>query len=119
MKRIIKCTSTDDMLDAFKSKLDLMNSDACTDIEASVNRLYDEDGDVEDSNWEEIDHKMIHDFDGFLTDYTLYHNVITDEYACVSGDKDIYRPEYGEFDTEFDNYDEAIDWFNNYSVEEF
>jgi hypothetical protein len=52
--------------------------------------------------------------DGFLTDYTMYQNMNTGEYVFVFGDKDIYRPEDGNFDWECETEEEAKEWFDNY-----
>lgn len=79
---------------------------------------YDVRFDSEADEWELVDKKSIRDFDGFLTEYSLYHNTVDDIYVCVFGDSDLYRPEDGEWDAEFDTYDEAIEWFNNYSVDD-
>lgn len=70
---------------------------------------YDDSGD-----WELIKHKSVKDSDGFLTDYCLYYNVEDGRYATVFGDSDIYTPEDGWFDAEFETEEEAIDWFDNY-----
>lgn len=67
-----------------------------------------------DSCWEELESKQVQDSDGFYTDYTLYHNTETDQYVCVFGDKDIYRPGDTYYDFECDTYEEAIEWFESY-----
>ena len=67
-----------------------------------------------DSCWEELDSKQVQDSDGFYTDYTLYHNTETDQYVCIFGDKDIYRPGDSYYDFECDTYEEAIEWFESY-----
>lgn len=79
---------------------------------------YDPEFDSEEGDWEQIDQKSVRDEDGFLTEYTLYHNTVTGLYVCVFGDSEIYRPEDGYFDFETENYDEAIDWFNTYSLDD-
>lgn len=66
-----------------------------------------------DSEWRELETKQITDFDGFLTDYTLYTNGVT--YICMYGDKDVYSPDIDEADYESDSEDEAYEWFNNYN----
>ena len=73
----------------------------------------DERADIDDF-WEEVERKDVQDSDGFWTDYTLYHNVVTDQWATVFGDKDIYTPEQGYFDMEFDSESEARDFFYDY-----
>lgn len=65
--------------------------------------------------WELVDKKSVMDSDGFYTDYCLYYNVLEDTYATVFGDSDMYRPEDGWFDAEFDNEAEALEWFENYT----
>ena len=69
------------------------------------------------SDWEQINHKMVYDSDGMMTDYTMYHNTVTDEYASVFGDKDIYRPEDRIFDWEGSSLEEANEWFESYDSE--
>lgn len=69
----------------------------------------------EDSCWELVDRKSVPDSDGFYTDYCLYYNVCDDYYVTVFGDRDLYGPEQGYFDAEFDNETEALEWFNNYT----
>lgn len=69
----------------------------------------------EDSCWELVDRKSVPDSDGFYTDYCLYYNFCEDYYATVFGDRDLYRPEDGNFDAEFDNEAEALEWFENYN----
>ena len=66
--------------------------------------------------WKEVAHKMVEDFDGFMTDYTMYRNEETKEYVCVFGDKDIYTPEDGEYDAEFETEEEAYEWFEDYDT---
>lgn len=62
--------------------------------------------------WEEVDSKSVQDSDGFSTDYTLYKNN-EGKYRCVFGDKDVYTPDE-DSDMDFDNEDEAREWFNSY-----
>lgn len=66
------------------------------------------------SSWELVDKKSVQDSDGFYTDYSLYYNEDGDFYVTVFGDSDIYKPEDGEYDMEFDNESEALEWFNSY-----
>ena len=65
--------------------------------------------------WEEVASKQVTDSDGFMTDYTMYRNINTNEYVFVFGDKDIYRPEDGYFDWECETKAEAEEWFDNYN----
>lgn len=67
------------------------------------------------STWEEIASKSVMDADGFYTDYTLWYNTASDEYVCIFGDKDIYDPTNYDADAEFDNEDEAREWFDSYN----
>lgn len=67
------------------------------------------------SVWEEVDSKSVQDSDGFYTDYTMYFNPETGEYVFVFGDKDLYRPEDGNWDWAVENEDEAWEWFNDYT----
>ena len=77
------------------------------------------DWDIEDEDqprdWELLDRKTITDFDGFTTDYTLWKKNNEDYWVCVFGDSDIYGPEDGEFNAEFETEREAREWFNSYS----
>lgn len=67
------------------------------------------------SNWELLDRKDVMDSDGFWTEYSLYTNPDTGEFVTVFGDHDIYRPEYGDIDAEFDSQEEAQEFFDDYS----
>lgn len=109
MKRYLHELSTMDMLDAFQDKLDELNS--CDQIEASEEF---DDEESEDTYYMLVDRKDIVDSDGFWTKYSMYRKMPGDEYVMVFGDPDIYRPEDGYFDAEFDNEDEAYEWFNDY-----
>lgn len=62
--------------------------------------------------------KQVRDLDGFLTDYTMYKNIETGEYVFVFGDKDIYKPEDGEYNWSCDTEKEAWEWFNDYQEDE-
>lgn len=66
------------------------------------------------SEWEEIASKVVPDSDGFWTDYTLYRNVITGQYICMFGDKDIYEPDEDYADWSGDSEKLAREWFDNY-----
>ena len=85
---------------------DVTALDAATDIEAYTDP---------DSEWEMVERKQVPDYDGFYTDYTLYHNILTDKYACMFGDVDLYSPEEGDFDWEGDTEEEAYEWFESYN----
>lgn len=73
--------------------------------------LYDYDG---ESEYEFVDHKSVLDSDGFYTDYTMYKTP-DDHFVFVFGDRDIYRPEDGDFDYECDSEKEAREWFDSYN----
>jgi len=66
------------------------------------------------TEWEEVASKSVKDSDGFMTDYTLWFNPFTEMYVCTFGDKDIYYPENADYDAEFELYDEAMEWFDDY-----
>lgn len=80
--------------------------DASTDIKAYTDP---------DSAWEILERKQVPDSDGFYTDYTLYHNILTDQYGCMFGDVDLYSPEEGYFDWEGNSEEEAYEWFESYT----
>lgn len=71
----------------------------------------------ESSEFEQVASKQVVDFDGFMTDYTMYRTS-DGRYVFVFGDNDRYRPEDGDFDFECDTEEEAWEWFNSYSTEE-
>ena len=62
----------------------------------------------------EIASKWVRDANGFLTDYTMYRSTETGEYVFVFGDKDLYRPEDGDFDWSCETETEAREWFESY-----
>lgn len=74
---------------------------------------YDMDFDNDD-DWELVERKSVKDSDDFWTDYTLWHNKVTDEWACIFGDSDLYYPGSADFDAEFDS-EEAREWFDCYN----
>lgn len=75
----------------------------------------DEDEDEEETGYEFIQRKQVLDSDGFYTDYTMYRDLATGKYVFVFGDRDLYKPEDGDFDYEADYEDEAWRWFNSYN----
>ena len=116
MKRYVHERSTMDMLDAFQGKLDELTS--CDQVAASEDLEYDLLNDeIEDLEpyYMLVDRKDVRDSDGFWTVYSMYRRMPFDEYVMVFGDPDIYRPEDGYFDEEFDNEAEAYEWFENYN----
>lgn len=96
--------------------------DSCNDVQASeeYDQVLDDyyGPDRHSSEWEFMDRKQVLDYNGFYTDYTLYHNKETGEWVTVFGDRDLYRPEDGNFDAEFDTEWEAREWFDSYSTDE-
>lgn len=74
--------------------------------------LFDED--ERTSKYTEIASKSVEDSDGFITDYTMYRDIVTGEYVFVYGDKDIYSPDDEEFDWSCDTEAQAWEWFNDY-----
>ena len=81
-----------------------------SDEEAILNDMFDE----VPSKYVEISSKSVEDSDGFMTDYTLYHDTEENVWVTVFGDKEIYKPEQGEFDFESAFEDEAKEWFASY-----
>lgn len=68
--------------------------------------------------WEMVSHKMVYDWDGFTTDYSLWHDIENDKWCCIFGDNDWYDPYNSEPDAEFDTEWEAWEWFEDYQSEE-
>ena len=114
MKRYVHPQSTMDMLNAFEErKRELESSDSIT---ASDDWYGD---DEEDTVWEKVQTKDVKDTDGFWTEYSLWHNVITDEWVTVFGDTDLYTPSNSYPDMEFDSEEEAREWFDYYDPEQY
>lgn len=114
MKRYVHPQSTMDMLNAFEErKRELESSDSIT---ASDDWYGD---DEEDTVWEKVQTKDVKDTDGFWTEYSLWHNVITDEWVTVFGDTDLYTPSNSYPDMEFDSEEEAREWFEYYDPEQY
>ena len=134
MKRQIVERSADDMLKAFEYKLYSMKADqveSATDVEATsideaaTDPIYrdeiwidspdDEeyyDPDFKEA-WELIARKDIKDADGFMTEYSLYGSN-TGRIVTVYGDSDLYKPENGDIDMEFESLREAEEWFYDF-----
>ena len=136
MKKQVVQRSADDMLKAFEYKLYQMKSDeveSATAIEATDNdeaatdpyyrdeiwidepegEMFPEDDEPFEEHWELIAKRDIKDSDGFMTEYSLYGSN-TGRIVTVYGDSDFYRPENGDIDEEFDNIDEAEEWFYDF-----
>ena len=73
---------------------------------------------VDDSfDWEYVDSKEVEDSDGFMTEYTWYKRLLPsseEQHIFIFGDSDIYGPDDSYADAEFDSYDLAKEWFDNY-----
>lgn len=82
----------------------------CVNSSAITSSTYDED----DTSWILLERKSVPDADGFYTDYCLYQNEDETEYVCIFGDREIYTPDNKEPDAEFDTYEEAKEWFDDY-----
>ena len=69
-----------------------------------------------DSEYTYIKSKEVLDFDGFNTEYTMYYDEVMDRYVFVLGDSDMYDPNdgYVNFDYECDTEREANEWFSSY-----
>jgi 5-methyltetrahydrofolate--homocysteine methyltransferase len=73
-----------------------------------------------DDNFEQytyVKSKDVYDSDGWRTEYTMYYDEVNDRYVFVFGDSDLYDPNdgYEEFDWECDTEREANEWFDNYN----
>ena len=66
------------------------------------------------NGWKKVDSKEVKDSDGFMTEYTWYTNDAEDTHIFIFGDSDIYGPDDSYADAEFDSYDSAKEWFDNY-----
>lgn len=66
-------------------------------------------------DWELVETKPVLDYDGFHTDYSLWHNILTDEWVTIFGDIDLYDPTNESPDAEFETEAEAVEWFDNYN----
>ena len=84
----------------------------CSHCNPEYDTYEDEFIDDDDSEWELVDRKSVEDSDGFVTEYSWYKR--GDEHVMVFGDSDIYSPEDGDYDAEFDNEERAREWFSNY-----
>lgn len=64
--------------------------------------------------WQQLKTKEVTDSDGFITEYSLWHNNDDDTYVCIFGDSEMYTPDDSYPDAEFDTEQEAYEWFNSY-----
>lgn len=94
-----------------KGKLITAINDGAESGTVAASVMFDDDG-----RYEYVKSKSVEDSDGFLTDYTMYYDVIEDKYVFVFGDNDLYNPNdgYDEFDWECDTEQEADEWYYNY-----
>lgn len=67
------------------------------------------------TEWEKVVSKPVRDSDGFMTEYTMWFNNFDGRYVFIFGDPDIYYPENADFDWECEDYDEAVEWWNDYN----
>lgn len=97
---------TDDLVDMISSQQAVVNN-------MSVN----EDFDMIDNNsrFEFIDKKIVYDYDGFTTDYTMYYDNENDEYIFIFGDSDTYSPDNTDPDWVEDSEEAAYEWFDEFT----
>ena len=84
------------------------------DWNEAVEEFYNKKPMTEGAEYVEVDHKSVPDSDGFTTEYTMYKDN-NGKYVFVFGDRDIYKPEDGNFDWEAETEEEAREWFDNYT----
>ena len=83
-------------------------------MEASDDWDFDDTDFNLDQSYELLDRKDVRDSDGFWTEYSLYYDALNDRWVTVFGDHELYTPEDGYHDAEFDNEEEAYEFFNDY-----
>lgn len=76
--------------------------------------IEDTDDDVDGFEWEIQHVKTIPDADGFTTQYALYKKTDGTKWITMYGDIDYNPPEEMYADMEFDNEQEAIEFFDDY-----
>ena len=64
--------------------------------------------------YQQLKTKEVTDSNGFITEYSLWHNTDDDTYICIFGDSEIYTPIDSYPDAEFDTEQQAYEWFNSY-----
>ena len=89
---------------------DLSMIDIDEDKEYIFGYLDDED----DDDWELKDTKEV-TWQSDETYYNMWYSPSRDQYAFTLGDPDIERPEDGWNDWEADSYEEAVEWFDDWS----
>ena len=116
-------TGEDDYMDVTanneeEARRRVSSSGYVTSVEPIFSTSYVESKCVKE-DYEVISTKSVPDYDGFLTDYTLY-KVVDDMYypdgmyVCILGDNEVYNPNNTEADYEDEDYNSAYDWFVNY-----
>lgn len=86
-----------------------------SDIDKDLNYIFSQLSavSVRYNNWELIDSKQV-TWNSKSTRYNMWYNATTDKYVFTLGYPEVSGP--GEFnDWEEDTYDEAVDWFNNWT----
>ena len=78
------------------------------------------DDDDELQGWQKLASKEIIDFDGFITDYSLWYNPYSkdDKYVCIYGDDELYTPLTADPDFSCETEQEAWEWFEDYDTGE-
>lgn len=78
------------------------------------------DDDDELNGWQKLASKEIIDFDGFITDYSLWYNPYSkdDKYVCIYGDDELYTPLTADPDFSCETEQEAWEWFEDYDTGE-
>lgn len=116
----IQCTkgTIDQMINQFKGRIEELQGPV--DIESASRILPDgTEYDPEDyeggyTEWTKVASKPVRDYDGFITEYTMWYNEFEDKYVFVFGDSDIYYPENADWDWECESNEEATEWYNDY-----
>lgn len=117
MKKFVHKASPMDILNDYSDRVDSakdIDEEEIEEVEGAEDICGSLDPDSESEQYEFVDRKEVQDSDGFWTEYTLYYDVLNDRYVTVFGDSDIYRPEDGDFDMEFESEAEALEWFDDY-----
>lgn len=99
--------------DSDVTQYDVPIDDLIMNTDIDVSYILDE---IASSSIAFVEHarKKVRDTDGFLTDYTMYQNIVTGQFVFVFGDADIYKPEDEDWDYECDTVEEAVEWFHSY-----
>lgn len=87
------------------------------DLAELLSDLIDDD---ELKGWQKLASKEIIDFDGFITDYSLWYNPYSkdDKYVCIYGDDELYTPLTADPDFSCETEQEAWEWFEDYDTGE-